>query len=172
MSLSEPRSRPLVLVVDDDPFVLAMLEAALLRHGLAVETAPCGEAAVTRFRAERADVVLSAVMLPGTDGPATLAALRALDPAVPCVFMSGPSGGYTAEELLSPGAAAVVEKPFRSLARLAGLLREVAGCAAAGRPGGGREARPPRRPDAAGVEVVAAASPAPLPALVGGGRGR
>jgi CheY-like chemotaxis protein len=127
MGPSPPRPRPLVLVVDDDPFVLAMLEAALRGHGLAVETAPCGEAAMSRFLARPADVVLLDVTMPGTDGPATLAALRALDPAVPCVFMSGHPGPYTAEELLALGAAAVVGKPFRSLAGLAGLLRAAAG---------------------------------------------
>jgi hypothetical protein len=41
--------------------------------------------------------------------------------------MSGHTGRYTTEELLALGAACVLEKPFRSLSDLAGLLRETAG---------------------------------------------
>ena len=127
MSPSQPGARPLVLVVDDDPEVLAMLGTALRHHGFAVALAPSGAEAVRLFRAGRADAVLCDVQMPGLDGPATLQALRALDPAVRCVFMSGHSGRYAAEDLLGLGAAAVLDKPFRSLAELAGVLREVAG---------------------------------------------
>jgi CheY-like chemotaxis protein len=127
MSRSEPRARPLVLVVDDDPHILALFDAALPRHGLDVATARGGEEAVRLYGAGAPDVVLSDVTMPGMDGPATLQALRERDPAVRCVFMSGHSGRYTKEQLLALGAVAVVEKPFRSLADLAGLLREVAG---------------------------------------------
>ncbi len=126
MSPKEPPARPLVLVVDDDPHVLEMLAVALRHFGLDVEAAPGGEEAERLSRARPADVVLCDVVMPGMDGPATLLALRALDPALPFVFMSGLWGRYAKEELLALGAAAVVEKPFRDLPALAGLLREAA----------------------------------------------
>ena len=117
----------LVLVVDDDPDVLGVLTLALRHLGFEVAPAAGGEEAVGLFRARPADVVLCDVVMPGMDGPATLEALRGLDPAVPCVFMSGHSGRHTADALKGLGAAAVVEKPFRDLPALAGLLRKVAG---------------------------------------------
>src|SRR5262245_13270144 len=123
MSPSQPDARPLVLVVDDDPDVLEMLWMALRHHGFDVALAPSGAEAVRLFRAAPADVVLCDVQMPGLDGPGTLAGLRAVGPAVRCVFMSGLSDRYTTEELLGLGAAAVLDKPFRSLAELVGLLR-------------------------------------------------
>src|SRR5262245_26858072 len=118
MSRSEPAARPLVLVAEDDPGVLGMLGMALRHHGFDVALAPSGAEAGRLFRAKPADVVLCDVQMPGLDGPATLQALRAVDPAVRCVFMSGLSGRYAAEELLGLGAAAVLEKPFRGLAEV------------------------------------------------------
>ncbi len=127
MSPEEPPARPLVLLVDDDPDVLGMLTQALRTYGFDVAPASSGEEAARLYRARPADVVLCDVVMPGMDGPATLLALRALDPALPFVFMSGLWGRYAKEELLALGAAAVVEKPFLDLPALAGLLREVAG---------------------------------------------
>ena len=134
MSRSETPARPLALVVEDDPDILGMLARALRHLGFDVAPAQGGEEALRLFREKPADVVLCAVRMPGMDGPATLQALRALDPAVRCVFMSGQPGRHMAEQLRGLGAAAVVEKPFRSLADLAGLLREVAGRGRGGSP--------------------------------------
>jgi CheY-like chemotaxis protein len=118
---------PLALVVDDDPDVRGMLALALRRLGFEVLAAGGGEEALRLYRGRRADVVLCDVVMPGMDGPAALEALQAHDPGVRCVFMSGHSAGHTAGRLLELGAAGVVEKPFRDLPRLAGLLREAAG---------------------------------------------
>ena len=119
---------PEVLVVDDEALVLRLLEMALPQHGLAVRQAGGGAEAVAVYRRHRGSigVVLLDVRMPGLDGPQTLAALRAIDPGVRCVFMSGDTRGYSAEQLLGLGAARVVAKPFRCLAELAGTLREVA----------------------------------------------
>jgi CheY-like chemotaxis protein len=116
-----------VLVVDDDPDVLDMLARALRHLGFDVAPAAGGEEALRLFRERPADVVLCDVRMRGVDGPETLRALRGLDPAVRCVLMSGHSGRHTAEALRGLGAAAVVEKPFRDLPALAGILREAAG---------------------------------------------
>jgi hypothetical protein len=51
-----------------------------------------------------------------------LAALRKLNPNLPCGFMSGDTGGYTEESLRGLGAAVVFQKPFR-LSELVGQLR-------------------------------------------------
>ncbi len=117
---------PLVLVVDDDPDVLDMLARALRHLGFDVEAASGGEGALRLYRARPADVVLCDVVMPGVDGAATLEALQGHDPGVRLVFMTGHSAGHSAGRLRGLGAAAVVEKPFRDLPALAGLLREVA----------------------------------------------
>jgi CheY-like chemotaxis protein len=118
---------PLALVVDDDPDVLGMLALALRRLGFEVLAAGGGEEALRLYRGRPADVVLCDMVMSGMGGPETLEALRADDPGVRLVFMTGHSAGHSAGRLLALGAAAVVEKPFRDLPALAGLLREPAG---------------------------------------------
>jgi DNA-binding NtrC family response regulator len=119
---------PDVLVVDDDPDVLRFLDLALRQHGFAVRQARGGEQAVEVYRRQHQtiDVVLLDVQMPPPDGPQTFALLRAIDPGVQCVFMSGHTGVYTAEDLFALGAAYVLQKPFASVAGLAGLLRRLA----------------------------------------------
>jgi two-component system OmpR family response regulator len=117
-----------VLVADDEPSVLAMLEFALKYHGFAVRRAASGEAAVCLYRRYQStvDVVLLDVRMPGLDGPCTLSALREIDPGVRCVFMSGDTGRYTAEQLSALGVSCVIPKPFRSLDDVVYAIRETA----------------------------------------------
>jgi serine/threonine-protein kinase RsbW len=106
--------RPGVLVVDDEPHVRQLLELALGRDGLAVWSAASGRAAVEFYRRNQGliGVVLLDVRMPGLDGPATLAALRQINPHVRALFVSGDTGVYTPEALLGLGAEAVLRKPF------------------------------------------------------------
>jgi CheY-like chemotaxis protein len=116
-----------VLVVDDDPGVRKVLTAVLQRYGCAVWSAGDGRTAVRVYEQNRAEVgvVLLDVCMPGLDGPQTLDALRAVDPGVRAMFMTGDPGYYTIEELRRRGMA-VLHKPFTDLAALAGVLQEAA----------------------------------------------
>ena len=120
--------RPAVLVVDDEEAVRKVLEIALRLSGLEVRLAASGEEAVELCRRDGGSigVVLLDVRMRGLDGPQTLAALRAIDPAVRVVFMTGYAGGYSPDDLLAMGADRFIEKPFRGLAELADTLREAA----------------------------------------------
>jgi two-component system, OmpR family, response regulator len=117
-----------VLVVDDEPAILTMLDFAFRYHAFAVRRAGGGEEAVRAYRRHHGtiDVVLLDVQMPGMDGPQTLLALREIEPGVRCVFMSGHLGPYTAEQMLALGAARVLSKPFSSLDAVMRVLREVA----------------------------------------------
>jgi CheY-like chemotaxis protein len=120
--------RPGILVVDDEAAVRQVLALVLAHAGFEVWVAATGEEAVALYRRHRdaVDVVLLDVRMPGMDGQRTLAALRRLDPGVPCCFMSGDPCEYTEEELLGLGAARVFEKPL-PLREAAQVLREVLG---------------------------------------------
>ena len=120
--------QPTVLVVDDDPLVRAVLEAGLQQHGLAVISAATGQEALDIYRQHHdvVSVVLMDVQMPILDGPQTLLALRQFNPAVRCCFMTADSGRYTEESLLGLGAACVFPKPFRNLADVTLVLRQVA----------------------------------------------
>lgn len=125
-----------LLVVDDDPHVRGFLTAALGRLGHTVLVAASGPEAVDLVRRQQGEVdaVLLDVLMGGMDGPETLAALRAVAPAVPCCFMTGNPGRYTADGLLALGAARVFAKPL-DVALLDVVLRRLAA---------GRPSEPPR----------------------------
>jgi CheY-like chemotaxis protein len=124
---------PQILVVDDEPGVLRLLEVALPAWGFAVWPASSGEAALELYRRYRQtiDAVLLDVQLgSGMDGPQTWSALRAMNTSLKGAFMSGDTGRYTPDQLLRLGASLVLHKPFRSLAvlkeALLGMLAEAA----------------------------------------------
>jgi DNA-binding response OmpR family regulator len=114
MSTSAP-TRPGVLVVDDDPHLRHILGLALPCFGFTAWLAPGGEEALALYRAHPREVALALldVVMPGLDGPATLLALRELDPCLPCCFMTGVAGEDTPADLLALGARRVFLKPFR-----------------------------------------------------------
>ncbi len=113
-----------VLLVDDEPDIREVAQLGLETFaGWEVRTATCGAEAVAQAAADPPDVVLLDVMMPGMDGPTTLAALRA-QPAtrdVPVVFLTAkvqPAERRRLEELAS----GVIAKPFDPV----GLATEVA----------------------------------------------
>lgn len=63
-----PRATYRVLVVDDDPDMVAYLERLLRTEGMLVETAADGDAAVAQISAAPPDLVLLDVMMPGASG--------------------------------------------------------------------------------------------------------
>ena len=104
-----------VLVVDDDPLLREVAQAALqLVGGWQVSTAQSGPQAQLQALAEHPDAILLDVMMPGVDGPSTVAALRA-DPAtrdIPVIFLTAKMPSEDLEEWRSLGLAGVIPKPF------------------------------------------------------------
>ncbi len=82
---------PVILTVDDDATVRAFLRTSLESAGLEVIEASSGEEAIRVFADQRPQLVLLDVAMPGLDGFATCAALRALPGggSVPIVMLTG-----------------------------------------------------------------------------------
>jgi CheY-like chemotaxis protein len=91
-----------------------------------VTTVATGEELLDRFAHARFDLVVLDVLMPGMDGPTTLARLRKLPAAagVPVVFLSGRDEPSEVARLQSMGAQAVLAKPFDP-GLLAGTLGEI-----------------------------------------------
>ena len=119
--------KPIVLVADDEKALGTMLDSTLRHYGFVVWLATSGKEAVELYRehCQSIALVLLDVQMPGMDGPATLAAIRAINPEVQCCFMSGHTGKYSASELLDMGAVHVIPKPFASFSLLARLLGDM-----------------------------------------------
>ena len=127
-----PDSRRLqrILIVDDADDIRLVAKMSLQRVGkFDVLACASGEDAIRQAEAFHPDLLLLDVMMPGLDGPGTLARLREL-PALastPAVFMTAKTQQKEIENLKSVGAIAVISKPFEpmSLARdLAKIWRE------------------------------------------------
>lgn len=107
-----------ILVMDDEPMVREVLGVVLPYLGHRVETVEGGAEAVAAYRralaeGRRFDVVILDLTIPGgTGGLDTLAALRALDPAVVAVVSSGYSDDAVMADPGRFGFAAVPAKPF------------------------------------------------------------
>lgn len=115
-----------VLVVDDEPLLVAALVRTLARIGCDVVGANDGLDALDRVGAEGPfDLVICDVRMPKMDGPAFLRALRARGEVVPFVFLTG-YGDHSDTELLALGADAVCGKPTPP-ARLRDLVRTLLG---------------------------------------------
>jgi DNA-binding response OmpR family regulator len=106
---------PGILVIDDEQMLLDLLRLILQRKGFRVWTALDGPAALELYRQQKdaISVVLLDVCMTPMDGPQTLAELRRIDSTVLVCFMSGFTGNYSPEELVSLGAAFFFEKPFQ-----------------------------------------------------------
>jgi two-component system, OmpR family, response regulator len=104
-----------ILVVDDDEDIRRALRLSLERiGGFSVVLAANAEQAVAEARHAPPDLVLLDVSMPGIDGPATLAALRAIRETerVPVVFCTAVSSEDEAVRLCALGALGVIAKPF------------------------------------------------------------
>jgi len=107
-----------ILYVDDEPDIREVVELSLgLAPDLAVQSCGSGEEALELLATSRPDLVLLDVMMPGLDGPATLARMRA-DPAlagIPVVFLTAKAMPTEVQRFLSLGAVAIIPKPFDAL---------------------------------------------------------
>lgn len=125
-----------VLVVDDEPNMVAAYVRALRSAGFEVETATDGRMAVEKLQQVTFDVVLSDIAMPQMDGIKLLRAVRQQDMDLPVVLATGAPSLDSARHALEHGAFRYLCKPVKAdelvavitqaamLIRLARLKRE------------------------------------------------
>ena len=127
----QPGGKPRILVVDNDPHTLRFVRDALTRAGYAVSvTAEPGEMA-GQIRAEKPQLVLLDLMLPGTGGIELMGEVPELAD-LPVIFISGYGRDETIARAFEAGAADYIVKPFSPTeltARVGAALRARAGAA-------------------------------------------
>src|SRR3989475_13312914 len=103
-----------VLIVDDDPALLqALPEALQLRmSGLTVDTADSAAEALDRIAARDYNALVTDIKMPGMDGFALLAEIRALRPDTPTLMITGHGERALAVKALRRGACDLVQKPI------------------------------------------------------------
>jgi len=104
-----------ILIIDDEDDIRKIARLSLARvGGMDVVDASNGPDGVRKAEAERPDAILLDVMMPGMDGPATLAMLRAGEATckIPILFLTAKAMTTEIERLRALGAVAVLTKPF------------------------------------------------------------
>jgi two-component system response regulator PrrA len=125
-SMDNASTPPRVLVVDDDPDVLASLERGLRLSGFEVATAVDGAEALRSATENRPDAIVLDINMPVLDGVSVVTALRAMDNDVPVCVLSARSSVDDRVAGLEAGADDYLVKPFvlaELVARVKALLR-------------------------------------------------
>jgi DNA-binding NtrC family response regulator len=101
-----------LLVVDDDSGVVKVLRTIFTREGFDVSTAEDGEAGLARATADKPDIVILDIDLPGLDGHQVLERLKVESPDLPVVMLTGREDLKSAVQAMRMGAFDYVTKPF------------------------------------------------------------
>ena len=114
-----------ILLVEDDPALLTILQASMAYGGFKAETAASGCEAIEAFGNRRFDAVLVDLGLPDLDGTDLLHRLREISD-VPILVVSGRDSERDKVDALDRGADDFIPKPFlpgELLARIRSALR-------------------------------------------------
>lgn len=110
--MSRYRQAMHLLVVDDEPRLLSLLERGLRTQGFDVQTAGSADEALSLARADPPTLAVLDVMMPGADGFELLEALRGVVPGVPVIMLTARSAVEDRIHGLELGAVDYVVKPF------------------------------------------------------------
>ena len=112
-----------LLIVDDEPDILRIIERSLTQEGFQVKTARNAEVAYQQFSAmsPRPDLVIADVVMPGLSGPMLAERLRELDPALRVLFISGYDSTNVVRRYVVDRGFSLLPKPFT----VAGLKQAV-----------------------------------------------
>jgi DNA-binding response OmpR family regulator len=114
-----------VLFVEDDDVIREATQLALERDGFAVTAMPDGLSGLEAFRADRPDIALLDVMVPGLDGVSLCRRIRD-ESTVPVIMLSARADSIDVVLGLEAGADDYVTKPFDGavlVARIRAVLR-------------------------------------------------
>ncbi len=113
-----------ILVVDDDPMVLALIRKLLERRGYQVASASNGMEAIDLFSHGVFDLVITDLIMPEKDGLETILELRKADPSVKIIAVSG-GGIGSAEYYLRVACVLGVSRTFSKPFHIEAMQRAV-----------------------------------------------
>jgi len=101
-----------ILVVDDDPVVGKSIDRILSSKGYAVITAENGEDALLKLNNEHYDVVFTDIRMPGISGLDVAEQVKASQPWLPVVIITGYGSGTNEERAAAAGVSGFLRKPL------------------------------------------------------------
>lgn len=111
-----------ILIVDDEPNIRKILQAAFERAGYQTDAASDGQEAVQMLKAQTFDLMVTDVVMPEMTGVELLTTTKTIAPNMPVVIMTAYGTIAQAVEAMRAGATDYITKPFD----LAALKRSIA----------------------------------------------
>lgn len=116
-----------ILLVDDDPVVLAVMASVISSHGFVLATAGDGQQALAKLQEDKYSIVLTDINMPIMDGMELLRHVKQHYPKIGVIVVTGLSEDYSYIDVINAGAIDYMTKPFDSselLAKLRRVIRE------------------------------------------------
>jgi len=101
-----------ILIVDDDHYIINLLENYFKREGYTIHTLTKGRPVLDFLRKKQADVVLCDIRLPDINGDELLPQIKKLVPDLPVIMMTAYAEIRTAVDTIKSGAFDYVTKPI------------------------------------------------------------
>ena len=101
-----------ILIVDDEAAVANLLADAIQIQGHEATVVHRGEEALALLARERPDAVFLDVLMPGMNGVEVLRLIRATDPVLPVILITGHARDEELDEARRLGVSEIIEKPF------------------------------------------------------------
>jgi len=115
-----------VLVVDDDPGLLRLMQLRLEAAGYGATLADSGERALAQLAVSRPQVVVTDLQMGGMDGITLFEAIRAENPALPVIILTAHGTIPDAVSAVKGGVFGYLTKPFDAKALLVEIERALA----------------------------------------------
>ena len=109
---SENKENITILVIDDEPNMLQLLERILTSEGFKVELATDGVNGLSLLREENPDLVILDIMMPGPDGFLIIDRIRE-ESNTPIIMLTAKRDTESIKKAIELGADDFVKKPFR-----------------------------------------------------------
>jgi DNA-binding NtrC family response regulator len=106
--------QPRIAILDDEAIVRRELARTLEKEGYETESFADGESALARLPETSFDLLLCDLRLPGMDGMEVMKAVRAADPSIEVIILTGYASVDSAIEAIRSGAYHYVTKPFKT----------------------------------------------------------
>jgi CheY-like chemotaxis protein len=101
-----------VLLVDDEPDIIEVIQDRLEAYGFTVITAGTGAEALRKLSLEKFDGVFLDVKMPEMGGIEALEEIRKADKKIPVIIVTSSSSQEAAIEAIAKGASEYILKPF------------------------------------------------------------
>ena len=102
-----------ILIVDDEPRILLLLQSLLKANGYVVETARDGNAALDIVRKGGVDIAVTDLRMAPMDGMTLFHEIKAMAPEIPVILLTAYASVETAIEAMKNGIFDYLTKPFK-----------------------------------------------------------